>query len=341
MSFLDEIIGATYIGCLVTATFYGVTFLQAMLYFFRCEEDGKVIKLLVVIVTILDTLHMALVAHYGYIVIVKQFADLTKLAENPWSLPVSILVNVVNDTIIRAFFAYKAYILSGKRLLCVIPLAITIITAFVLTLLADTSTMKISLSVNLSEQTASWKIFASFSLTAFSDLAIAATLCFCLYKSRSGCFDGTNRLIDTLCKYIINTGMFATLWSIGCLLSFALKPRTEITFVFYLSLSKIYTNAFLASLNVRESLRQKSSIVTFIPKSNEASTKPLSFSPRGPDRISCTSSAISASTLPHTPNDLHEKKAFVLPVLPLSSEVLYDGDLNLSGCISSSNDHHV
>jgi len=66
MSVLDEILGTAFIGCLLTAIFYGVTCLQTILYFIHCKTDGKVMKGLVSIVVVLDTLHMALVSHYGY-----------------------------------------------------------------------------------------------------------------------------------------------------------------------------------------------------------------------------------------------------------------------------------
>ncbi|KLO19728.1 hypothetical protein SCHPADRAFT_935209 [Schizopora paradoxa] len=98
-------------------------------------------------------------------------------------------------------------------------------------------------------------------MVTFADLSIATVLCYYLAKSRKTSFQGTRRLLDSIFRYTLHTGFLATLWSVGTLISYGLKPNSEFDLIFYLALSKIYVNALLASLNARESLREKSRIV--------------------------------------------------------------------------------
>ncbi|KLO19735.1 hypothetical protein SCHPADRAFT_57700 [Schizopora paradoxa] len=83
-------------------------------------------------------------------------------------------------------------------------------------------------------------------------------------------------------QYTIQTGLFATLWSVGSLVTFAVKPDTELSLIFYLPLSKIYVNALLASLNARESLREKSRNSKTTPRGicNEDSFNSIALNPR-------------------------------------------------------------
>jgi len=190
----------------------------------------------------------------------------------------------MNDIIIRIFFSRRAWLLSGRCPICASVLGVLILLAFAFTLTADVETMKVSLASDYlpGQEASNWMIFSSFSLIAITDITIAVTLCIYLFRSRSDVYKGTNWIISTLCRYAISTGLFATLWSVGCLISFALKPKTELTFVFYLPLSKIYINAFLASLNVRESLQEKSRI-TALPSFNETRLKSIAFASRPSD----------------------------------------------------------
>ncbi|KLO19733.1 hypothetical protein SCHPADRAFT_898677 [Schizopora paradoxa] len=91
-----------------------------------------------------------------------------------------------------------------------------------------------------------------------ADLSIAAALCYHLAKSRGTHYIRTNSLVTSLMQYTIQTGLFAAFWSAGSILTFGIRPQTELPLIFYLPLSKVYVNALLASLNARESLREKS-----------------------------------------------------------------------------------
>ncbi|KLO19729.1 hypothetical protein SCHPADRAFT_57490 [Schizopora paradoxa] len=47
MAFLDGVLGATFMACIITAIFYGVTCLQTIYYFMKSQGDGVWMKMLV------------------------------------------------------------------------------------------------------------------------------------------------------------------------------------------------------------------------------------------------------------------------------------------------------
>lgn len=126
-------------------------------------------------------------------------------------------------------------------------------------------------------------------MATFSDMSIASVLCFYLLKSRSRYYEGTDCILKLLVRYTLNTGLLATFWSIGSVISFGLKPRTEISLIFYLPLSEVYVNAFLASLNARKSLREKSRIATHrdgqVTDLNGTRLRSITFASRGSQQM--------------------------------------------------------
>jgi len=87
-------------------------------------------------------------------------------------------------------------------------------------------------------------------------------------------------MLDALLKYTINTGLIATIWTVFVLIATVIEPNlfVRVELVFYLPLSKVYVNAFLGSLNVRDSLRGRSKVAAFTP---QLSPSTIVFKPSG------------------------------------------------------------
>jgi len=263
MGYLDETIGAAFIGCLLTAIFYGVTCLQAIRYFVSAPPDGPLIKGLVLAVVSMDTLHMALVSNFIYTLIVNDFGSLVKVNLAPWSLGSSFIVSLASDAVIRMFFARRIWYLSKQNIPLIICLAACILLAFVATLSSTINVIIVSIEEKRPSQ---WQLDFALASSGLADLCIAAALSFFFYMSKSEYFEGTNNMLNALCKYTINTGLIATIWTICCLLTNSMVPDLYVVLVFYFPLSKLYVNAFLGSLNARDFLREKSKITLVTPR---------------------------------------------------------------------------
>ncbi|KAF8270643.1 hypothetical protein EI94DRAFT_1722189 [Lactarius quietus] len=120
-----------------------------------------------------------------------------------------------------------------------------------------------------------WITTISLSASAFADVLIAASMCWYLYRKRTG-FTRTDSIIASLMAYSINSGLltsifgvatsitvriFLVIYSFGAPLfydQFAASPSSLLCVPFYWILSKCYVNSLLAMLNSRNHIRDRS-----------------------------------------------------------------------------------
>lgn len=92
-------------------------------------------------------------------------------------------------------------------------------------------------------------------LAAATDVIIACTLIYNLRRSRTGARK-TDRLINLIQVYVINTGAFTMLASLTIVFTFIFVP-TSLLFVGLAEIqSKLYANSLLATLNARRHLEK-------------------------------------------------------------------------------------
>ncbi|KJA22398.1 hypothetical protein HYPSUDRAFT_121882, partial [Hypholoma sublateritium FD-334 SS-4] len=86
MHSLDSTLGAAFLGAISAAILYGVTSVQAFLYFSDCKQDGRWLRGMVGGFLILDTVHIAFTAHGLYFYLVTSFGDYTVLLSPTWQV---------------------------------------------------------------------------------------------------------------------------------------------------------------------------------------------------------------------------------------------------------------
>ncbi|KAK0449243.1 hypothetical protein EV421DRAFT_1400578 [Armillaria borealis] len=101
-----------------------------------------------------------------------------------------------------------------------------------------------------------WVTSAGNGSSAAADILIAASLCFYLSRNRTG-HRKTDSLITTLIAYSLATGLVSSLIRVVIVITFATMPNNYIWLAFCWIGGKCYVNSFLASLNCRDSLREK------------------------------------------------------------------------------------
>ncbi|ETW81806.1 hypothetical protein HETIRDRAFT_173484 [Heterobasidion irregulare TC 32-1] len=104
-----------------------------------------------------------------------------------------------------------------------------------------------------------WITCTGLGSAAAADLLIAISMCYYLFRSRTG-FQKTDSMITTLMLYSINTGLITSIVATGAVIAFATMPLNFIWLGFFWVLGKCYVNSLLASLNGRESLRERSHV---------------------------------------------------------------------------------
>ncbi|EIW65228.1 uncharacterized protein TRAVEDRAFT_42607 [Trametes versicolor FP-101664 SS1] len=81
----------------------------------------------------------------------------------------------------------------------------------------------------------------------------------------------TDRIVDLLTLYTVETGMLTCIVTTASLICWAAMPTTLIFLSLLLSLGKLYANTFLASLNARRSLSDRTQTVSTAPEGHSMS----------------------------------------------------------------------
>ncbi|KAJ4470677.1 hypothetical protein C8J55DRAFT_183497 [Lentinula edodes] len=90
---------------------------------------------------------------------------------------------------------------------------------------------------------------------ATCDIVIACAMVFYLRQSRTS-IKKTNHLLRSITIFTVTTGIVSSVCAIMVLSMAAAYPGTNIELTFYFMLTRLYANSFLATLNVRDHLRE-------------------------------------------------------------------------------------
>ncbi|KAI0075592.1 hypothetical protein K474DRAFT_1371215 [Panus rudis PR-1116 ss-1] len=250
---LHSALGPLLLGGLVSTGLYGITCTQTFVYYQRNSSDRLAWKLVVFTLWILDTLDVALNGHILYYYLVANFANPLALASPVWSLLIHVTVTGVSNFLVRGMFTRKVWRLShGNWLLtgfiCAVSL-LDLVCSIVITVKAFHATFA-------GIQTFSTLLYLDFAAVFTADTTVALSLCYYLHVSRTG-IKSTDSLINVLMLYTVNTGLLTAIDATAGLVMFAAIPNSLIYVAFYLQLSKLYVNAYLATLNARDTLRER------------------------------------------------------------------------------------
>lgn len=241
-------LGMTLLGLVFSSMLYGITLTQVYKYFQRFQNDPLAVKVMVVAVCLLDTVSVFLVGHACWYYLVTT----GPLGRAVWSLNAELSLSMVISGIAECFLAYRVWMFSDRRLW---------LTAFLLVMallhLASGEVSAIQfLLLKRFARFGSVKIpsILRLSSAAICDTGIAVSLCYFLHKKRTG-FERTDKIIDYLILFAINSGLLTSFASIACLVTYLVVPKTWVYLALCFLISRLYANTFLCSLNSRQILR--------------------------------------------------------------------------------------
>ncbi|KAE9400690.1 hypothetical protein BT96DRAFT_975198 [Gymnopus androsaceus JB14] len=255
---LDNQLGAAFIGIIISTAIYGITCLQVYHYYTKhCERDGVGFKIFVGLLLVLDSLHVALLAIYYYFYTVTNFGNVLLLQDPTWSLFIEIIVGDFMTLLVQMFFAFRIYHLTEQKLLipiiiCILGLAhIAVAIVFITTEFHSTGAKFIGSPAEESQ------IPAFVAISIACDTIITASMIYYLRRNRSP-FQKTNRAINLLIAYVLNTCLLTTLCTLVCLILSVLFPDELWFLMFYFILVRLYSCTFMStlpSLNSRQYVR--------------------------------------------------------------------------------------
>ncbi|KAH8105625.1 hypothetical protein DFH11DRAFT_1630024 [Phellopilus nigrolimitatus] len=226
---------------------------QVYYYYNMYPNDNWWFKSLVAGVWILDTIHQGLITHACYIYLVTQYANVPFLSLLEPSLNYMVLVSAFTCLPVQCYLVYRIWKLSCGNVFVVSAIMTTVIAEFVAVLAffgrgVQYTTYKEVLTIW-------WLSVTVNSLTAASDVAVAAALIFYLNRARTG-FQRSESAINRLIFFSINTGLVTSVSAIISVIFLCVFPSTLIYIAFYMAVSKLYANSLFTTLNSRNSTRE-------------------------------------------------------------------------------------
>lgn len=248
---ISDTFGALLIGALVTTTIYGITTLQAYLYYISFPKDGNATKLLVASIWGLDTLHVIFMCHAVHYYLIVGFVDHSVLVDGTWTLFMSLTVNILLAFIVQLFFTHRIFLLCSpqKRWWVTGMIGVCVVAHFSFGMNTVVNLFKKKAFVRLKEISFSSAVpFGVFAI--LSDILIAVALCVLLDSNRSS-FEDTNSIINKLIIFAINRCILTSAVAIVETIVFSVLPNSFYSFAIDFVIGKLYANSLLAVLNSR------------------------------------------------------------------------------------------
>ncbi|KAL9709578.1 hypothetical protein Ac2012v2_007317 [Leucoagaricus gongylophorus] len=200
----DNTFGALLVGGLCATGLYGVTCLQMYNYLIQEYKDPAYLKWTIAFLWVLDTFDAILNGHFLYFYLVTNHSNPTVMLKVVWSVIIHVVATCFSNFIIRGLYARRVFALSdGNWRIIILIMAMSsldLAVGFVITVKAFT------IQDFLKLQSLSNLFYLSFASGTGSDVLLALSLCFYLWKCRTG-FERTNNLIQALMAYTINTSL--------------------------------------------------------------------------------------------------------------------------------------
>jgi len=262
---LGNTLGAAFIGNLIAGVLYGITCTQAYRYYREKNRDSKLFRWTILLLLMLDTVHIAMISHATYFYVILNYGNFLSLTIPNWSIIAPIYVSCISDFIIRTIFGKRVWFLTNRNKFLGFAICSTAIITPVFGFVCATRAFAIGTFLNFHR--IAYLFYLGLGSGMVADLFIAGSLCYTLSKGRTG-FKKTDNLLNVLIRYSVNTSLLTCVCAMASFISYALWPDTFIYISIYVSLSKLYLNSLLATLNSREYLSDKIQGVIGVPLSN-------------------------------------------------------------------------
>ncbi|KAF9232521.1 hypothetical protein BU15DRAFT_81148 [Melanogaster broomeanus] len=273
-----ELLQAPLVGSFIALVLYGITTIQTFFYFQTYPDDHVFLKLMVLSLWTLETVHsglnMSFINHY----LIDSFGDPEALIKIPWLGRLGMLPSrgeiayprvVVSNSQppIQFVITFIVNLLAHMAMFVAVPFNLVHTLSYAFAVTASSWTVPIlgmltaarfalgTTAVTLAGIYHDWKAFRDhayvllltlMTLGIIGDTLAAAILALHLEEGRSGLFR-TDRLINRLLAYTVATGAFTAMFDCLALITILASQTTLVYLAFVHILMKVYANSALLS----------------------------------------------------------------------------------------------
>jgi hypothetical protein len=258
VALVKQLFATSFIGFAIATTLYGITVLQAYLYYRNYPSDHWGLKITVALLWVLDTLSTIFVAHSLYTYFVLNFGKSPTVdLINPWSFTSEKFLVTLITFVAQIFYTRTIWKISGNKILSG-SVGILAVVTFALGIVTTVHLFQNPLATAISAR--SFQILSGLvqGLAAFNDVLITVCLCIWLYRKKKGAGGwevgqtfGTEKIVDTLILYAVSRGVLTAVTQFLFLTLNLSLPHATYWMPFHQAVGKLYVNSVLATLNVR------------------------------------------------------------------------------------------
>lgn len=248
---LDLTFGCLYVGTTLAMGLWGAGTIQVY-YYFDKYKDSMFLRAHVFAVWVLDTLHQAFLLQSTYMYLVTNYGSLENLGSLNRPIRDSIILTALICALVQSMFVVRIYRLSKRNYFVTGFIILLVAAQFISTLIYYIKCFHFKTFAELQTIFTITRVINS--VTAVTDASIALVLVYLLQSSRSG-FKKSDSIINRLIAFAINTGLITGICAVISLITGLTLPNTLVYIMFYVTLSRLYMNSMLASLNSRKNLR--------------------------------------------------------------------------------------
>ncbi|OAX37729.1 hypothetical protein K503DRAFT_857185 [Rhizopogon vinicolor AM-OR11-026] len=241
--------GALFIGAVLSAVLFGLSNVQAFIYFQTHRGTGITFYKLVV---------ACLFTHYVYYYLVTNYANVSVLTEIVWSFKLQAVVNAIIITGVLFLYVYRIWIVSKGRSRAFPVAAFLVFLNLCIWIVMIWETYHDPVPGDSIKY--NWVLYMSLGLSTSIDIIIASSLCYLFATSRTG-FSSMDTFITKLMCYIVNTGILTSICSLAVIITCAAMPSSFFYIGIDFLLAKLYINSYIALLNARYYLQPNSDVM--------------------------------------------------------------------------------
>ncbi|KZT25646.1 hypothetical protein NEOLEDRAFT_1178122 [Neolentinus lepideus HHB14362 ss-1] len=245
---IAKLLGPLLLGVLFNWALLGALIVQIWIYYLAFPNDRVIVKSVVTLTFIIEVVQSILIINDAFRVLATGWGDvsqITRVGMLWFSVP---FISVFVSWIAQIFYAWRIRVLSQNWILPIVIVVLSLLqgacswyTAIELKILNDFSLL----------QDKTYRVTSVWlGGTALCDLIIAASMIYFLHKSRTG-FSRTDDIVQRLIRVTVETGLICTVVALIDLGVYVAFKDNNYHFTPVLTLSKLYSNSLLASLNSR------------------------------------------------------------------------------------------
>ncbi|THG96425.1 hypothetical protein EW026_g5405 [Hermanssonia centrifuga] len=218
--------------------------MQVYLYYRVYTKDALYMKTMVSMIWLLDILHTIMTSAANWTYLVVYFGNASGAD------------HITCTFIVHGFFAHRIHTVSKGNMYITGPLGLLATFRLVIALVTTAEMIRTGF-FHIFVGKFAWVFTMGLASSAALDVIIAGGLCYYLRRSKSG-MHSMDQVIDVLVLYTVETGLVTCLTTILSLVCWLTMSHNLIYLGLHFTISKLYANSFLATLNSRKSLRAKS-----------------------------------------------------------------------------------